>query len=176
MGAVLVVIVMLWVQIHIRRGVLDTTLCDKVCQWLAAGLWFSPCTPVSSTNKSDLRDIAEMLLKVALNTISPNPIYKYAWLTLWLKQTQIDVALIKIAEIYLIVYRCKIDHIDHHADFRVNEMILCCWCIHTCFNHHNVTEILLKVVLNTITLTLTLVLSITGRRRFKPDWYWVRCL
>ena len=24
------------------RGVLDTTLCDKVCQWLATGLWFSP--------------------------------------------------------------------------------------------------------------------------------------
>jgi hypothetical protein len=23
------------------RGVLDTTLCDKVCQWLAAGQWFS---------------------------------------------------------------------------------------------------------------------------------------
>jgi hypothetical protein len=28
--------------------VLDTTLCDKVCQLLVAGLWFSP---VSSTNK-----------------------------------------------------------------------------------------------------------------------------
>jgi hypothetical protein len=24
------------------RGVLDTTLCDKVYQWLAAGQWFSP--------------------------------------------------------------------------------------------------------------------------------------
>jgi hypothetical protein len=24
------------------RGVLDTTLCDKVCQWLATGRWFSP--------------------------------------------------------------------------------------------------------------------------------------
>jgi hypothetical protein len=23
------------------QGVLNTTLCDKVCQWLAAGLWFS---------------------------------------------------------------------------------------------------------------------------------------
>jgi hypothetical protein len=26
------------------------TLCDKVCQWLAAGRWFSP---VSFTNKTD---------------------------------------------------------------------------------------------------------------------------
>jgi hypothetical protein len=30
---------------------------------------FSPGTPVSSTNKTDLHDITEILLKVALNTI-----------------------------------------------------------------------------------------------------------
>jgi len=28
------------VQIPIGGGVLDTTLCDKVCQWLATGRWF----------------------------------------------------------------------------------------------------------------------------------------
>jgi len=39
------------------RGVLDTTLCDKVCQWLAAGRWYSLGTPVSSNNKTDLHDI-----------------------------------------------------------------------------------------------------------------------
>jgi len=33
------------------------------------GRWFSPGTPVSSTNKPDRQDIAEILLKVALNTI-----------------------------------------------------------------------------------------------------------
>ena len=33
------------------RGVHDTTWCDKVCQWLNAGMWFSPGTSVSSTNK-----------------------------------------------------------------------------------------------------------------------------
>ena len=31
------------------KSVLDTTLCDKVCQWLVTGLWFSPA---SSTNKT----------------------------------------------------------------------------------------------------------------------------
>ena len=31
-----------------------------------AGRWFSPGTTVSSTNKTDRRDIAEILLKVAL--------------------------------------------------------------------------------------------------------------
>jgi hypothetical protein len=34
-----------------------------------AGLWFSLGTPVSSTNKTDYHDIAEILLKVALNTM-----------------------------------------------------------------------------------------------------------
>jgi hypothetical protein len=61
---------MLWVWIPLRRGVLNTKLCDKVCQWLATGRWFSPCTLVSSTNKSDRHDITEILLKVALNTIT----------------------------------------------------------------------------------------------------------
>jgi hypothetical protein len=53
------------------RSVLHSTLCDKVCQWLAAGRWFFPDTAVSSINKFDCHDIAEILLKVALNTITP---------------------------------------------------------------------------------------------------------
>ena len=54
------------------RGALDTTLCYKVCQWFAAGRWFSLGPPVSSTNKTDHDDITEILLKVALSTIKPN--------------------------------------------------------------------------------------------------------
>ena len=49
------------------RGVLNTTLCDKVCQRLATGWWLSP---FPSTNKADNHDITEILLKVALNTIN----------------------------------------------------------------------------------------------------------
>jgi hypothetical protein len=60
----------LWVRLPLRAK--STTLCDKVCQWLAAGRWFSPGTTVSSTNKTDHHDITEILLKVALNTIKPN--------------------------------------------------------------------------------------------------------
>ena len=59
---------MLWVQTPLKRGVLNTTSYDKVCQWLAADPWFSPGTPVSSTNKTDCHDKTEILLKVALNT------------------------------------------------------------------------------------------------------------
>ena len=32
------------------------------------GRWFSPDTPISSTNKTDRHDITEILLEVALNT------------------------------------------------------------------------------------------------------------
>jgi hypothetical protein len=49
------------------RGVLYTTLWDKVCKWLAKGLWFSPGTPVSSTNKTNRQDITDIWLMVALN-------------------------------------------------------------------------------------------------------------
>ena len=41
---------------------------DKVYQLLAHGQWFSPGTPASSTTKTGRHDIAEILLKVAINT------------------------------------------------------------------------------------------------------------
>ena len=53
---------------HSWRGVLNTTLCDKVCQWHVAGLWFSLGTQVSSSNKTDCHDMTEILLKVVSNT------------------------------------------------------------------------------------------------------------
>jgi hypothetical protein len=49
---------------------------DKGYQLLAHGRWFSPGTPASSTTKTGRHDIAEKLLKVALNTknqIKSNP-------------------------------------------------------------------------------------------------------
>jgi hypothetical protein len=41
---------------------------DKVYQLLAHDRWFSPGTPASSTTKTDHHDVAEILLKVVLNT------------------------------------------------------------------------------------------------------------
>jgi len=61
----------LWVQI-----LFYTTLCDKVCQWLVTGQWFSSDTPVSSTNKTESHDITEILLKVASNTINQPSVLK----------------------------------------------------------------------------------------------------
>jgi hypothetical protein len=41
---------------------------DKVYQLLTHGRWFSPGTLASSTSKTGRHDIAEILLKVVLNT------------------------------------------------------------------------------------------------------------
>ena len=46
----------LWVRIPLRRCELGTTLCDKICQWLATGLVFS-------TYNTDRHDMTEILLK-----------------------------------------------------------------------------------------------------------------
>ena len=43
---------------------------DKVYLLLAHSRWSSPGIPVSSTTKTSRHDIAEILLKVALNTIN----------------------------------------------------------------------------------------------------------
>jgi hypothetical protein len=63
---------MVWVRgwlCKLQKGCTQlTTASDKVYQLLAHVRWFSPDTPASSVTKSGRHDIAEMLLKVALNT------------------------------------------------------------------------------------------------------------
>ena len=49
-----------WIQIYVIKFVSDLQQVGG----------FFPGTPVSSTNKTDHNDIAEILLKVALNTIT----------------------------------------------------------------------------------------------------------
>ena len=59
----------------------STTLCDNVCQW------FSPGSPVSSTNKTDRHYISEILLKVTLNTIKQTN-KQYDCSSLWCQRCQ----------------------------------------------------------------------------------------
>jgi len=61
------------------RGVLDTTVCDQVCQWLATGRWFSPGTPVSSTNTADHHDMTEKNVESGTKHHNPNPLDYIAW-------------------------------------------------------------------------------------------------
>ena len=56
----------LWVEFRSWRCVLDTKFCDKVCQWLHTGRWFSP---VSSTNKIDNHEITTIRV---VNSVSIN--------------------------------------------------------------------------------------------------------
>ena len=70
---------MAWVRARLcklhKRGALDSQLqVIKFYQLLAHGRWFSPGTPASSTTKTGRHDIAEILLKVALNKKKSNQI------------------------------------------------------------------------------------------------------
>jgi hypothetical protein len=58
----------------------------QVCQWLVTGQWFSLDTPISSTNKTDRPDIIEILLKVALNTITLTPYHCNSLIGIYLKE------------------------------------------------------------------------------------------
>ena len=60
----------LWVLILVMVRCTRTTLCDKVCQWLTAGQWFSP---VSSTNKIDCHNITEILFESGGKHHKPKP-------------------------------------------------------------------------------------------------------
>jgi hypothetical protein len=61
-----------WVRARLcklQKGCTRLTVASyKVYQLLAHGRWFSLGTPASSTTKTGRHDIAEILLKVALNT------------------------------------------------------------------------------------------------------------
>jgi hypothetical protein len=60
-------------------GYLQWVICIYLL--LAHGRWFSPGTPASTITKTGRHDIAEILLKVALNKkIKSNQIYmQHAW-------------------------------------------------------------------------------------------------
>ena len=95
-------------------------LCDKVCQWLVTGRWFSPGTPVSPTNKTDSDYITEILLKVGLNTINIHrwtkmenfKIHKKS--TIRLNQSP-DLRMQTCCYMYFLVIQCKRQNIPDHA-------------------------------------------------------------
>jgi hypothetical protein len=65
-----------WLLFNVKSSVL------QLCSLGEQAYWFSPGTPVSTTNKTDRHDIANIFLKVALNTISPKPIlYVHPYIT-----------------------------------------------------------------------------------------------
>jgi hypothetical protein len=69
--------------------------CTKVCQWLTADRCFFPSTPVSSTNKTDRHDIAELLLKVVFLNTRTLTVTSIDWITTWAsRETKTDGTLL----------------------------------------------------------------------------------
>ena len=89
-----------WISIRARC----TTLCDKVCQWLATGQWFSLGTPVFSTNKTDHKDVTEILLKLTLNAIKQTS--KQA--NLYIKDTNYNMKMCPLLAVVIFIYRFKL--------------------------------------------------------------------
>ena len=73
------------VEITLRRDLLDTTLCDKVCQWLANSRWFSPGTTVSGsfTNKTERPHLTEIFFESCVKHHTPSN-YNYLYFMLHL--------------------------------------------------------------------------------------------
>jgi hypothetical protein len=95
------------------QGLLDTTLCDKVCQRLVTERWLSLGTPVYSTNKNDCHDITEILLKVAFDTTS---------LTLYLTEYLTENMMYDM-------FRCRLDMSSAHVLGR-SVLFRALYCFH----------------------------------------------
>jgi hypothetical protein len=74
---------------------------DKVFQLLAHGRWFSPGTPISSTTKTGRHDIAEILLKVALNTKHQSTINQS--IDLWKRAVHSCMRLLNMSSVVMLV-------------------------------------------------------------------------
>ena len=64
-------------EIRIKHCTQNITLCNKFVSYLPEVGVFFAVNAVSSTNKTDRHNITEILLKVALNTITQTPTLKY---------------------------------------------------------------------------------------------------
>ena len=71
------------------QGVLDTTLCDQVCQWLATGQWFfgySGLTTINQTLKHNCWGFLILLWGFAMESEKSTSIVKPAFVTTSIKQ------------------------------------------------------------------------------------------
>ena len=92
----------LWIPL--RQHVLDTVLCDKACQWHAAGGWFSLSTPVSSTNNTDHHDITEILFTILMRTqLGEYCLYFNEWLYKYSLRCTQDITLVLVVVLWYIM-------------------------------------------------------------------------
>ena len=142
-------------------------LCDEVCQWLAAGRWFSPGTPLSSTNKMDCHDMTEILLKGALNIIIITPTFIY--------EVQVTVN----SEIIACIYYCNSSIASFHkTSMLLNDLKKVCsqqvwnkiswWKAHDNMLYCSVTSAILNYK---SCHRLLAVSSLISNKEFRSPWY-----
>jgi hypothetical protein len=108
--------------------------------------WFSPDTLVSSIDKTDRHDITDILLKVALNTMTLTLIPSKQWQLIpetTMHVFDINALLTMIAINKRTRKNSRNDRSRRSVVFSTNKTV-----------RHDITDILLKVALNTMTLTL----------------------
>jgi hypothetical protein len=126
----------------------DATLCNIVCQWLVAGQWFSSGTPLSWIHVFLFKGTNILYWKFyyLLHTLfSVNNIY---WINCmsYNNSTYIWKNVLFQYLIYSINNTC------------FTQIMYCLFC-----NRHDIAKILLKVVLNTITLPFSVIFDIKYR-------------
>ena len=82
------------------------TASDKVYKLLDHVRWFSPGTPASSTTKTGRHDIAEILLKVALNTINQILCLQiiYIYMKLYKMLLYISSTICYVSSLFIFIY------------------------------------------------------------------------
>ena len=110
-------------ELHLWSGVLDTAaLCLKVCYWLATrSVVFSSFLH----HKTDCHDIAEILLKVALNTINQIKGFSSMFhkITCWIKSIFVKFRIYTYAlSAYLLFYRFQA------RSFILQDSCICVFC------------------------------------------------
>jgi hypothetical protein len=146
------------------RCVIDTTVCDKVFQWLATCRWFSLGTPFSSTNTTNSHEKTEILLKVALNKHHKPNLPKQRWGGGWndhfiyLKKAHYIIVL-KHFRLPILVWPCLMLKFVCYSSFR-----LVCLAIHlviaiTTVNFHNIATPVFLVIAMTTPVFLVIVMT-----------------
>jgi hypothetical protein len=90
---------------HAEVYLVQLYVINKVCQWLAAGQWFSVGTSVSSSNKTDHHDIAEILFQTGVKHHNRNTNHTFKLLNAYqsiLRKHLISYVISKPSNLYLL--------------------------------------------------------------------------
>jgi hypothetical protein len=137
-----------------------------ICQWLETGLWFSPGTPISSTNKTDHHTKTIYRTELQISCV-------FAFFTLWkrVKTHVLSDQSVHITHTYYCV--SKLSKLGTYLYSRVHFMLL------LIFNEQRVPKITFVLVLTYyVKLHLFVILTAIGWFivNIQSHLFWQRCL